>query len=66
MCIKIHGPIYCLLGKHYNIWYVLILGLKYLKLSIKNVSYQFSVGPINRLVSEFIIINELLTKFGKM
>ncbi len=35
-------------------------------MSIKNVSFQFLVGSINRLVSEFIIINELSTKCGKM
>jgi hypothetical protein len=35
-------------------------------MSTKNVNYQLLIGSINRLVSEFIIINELLTKCGKM
>jgi hypothetical protein len=37
-----------------------------LKMSTKNVNYQLLIGSINRLVSEFIMINELLTKRGKM
>lgn len=35
-------------------------------MSIKNVGYQILVGSINILVSEFIIINELLIKCEKM
>lgn len=68
MGVRIRGPIYCLLGKHYNIWYVLNLGLNFLnlKMSTKNVNYQLLIGSINRLVSEFIIKHELVTKCGKM